>query len=107
LSRLFNPIDKEAAVSLSPEREAQVLRLYHAERWRIGTIATQLGLHHGTVTRVLAQAGLPRIGAPARASLITFCTIRSYLATLHKQGANCFHALTLAFQGQPPQPRFA
>lgn len=70
LSRLFNPIDKEAAVSLSPEREAQVLRLYHAERWRIGTIATQLGLHHGTVTRVLAQAGLPRIGAPARASLI-------------------------------------
>jgi transposase len=39
--------------------------------------------------------------------LETFCTIRSYLATLHKQGANCFHALTLAFEGQPPQPRFA
>jgi len=39
--------------------------------------------------------------------LETFCTIRSYLATLHKQRANCFHALTLTFQGQPPPPRFA
>jgi transposase len=39
--------------------------------------------------------------------LETFCTIRSYLATLHKQGANLFHALILTFQGAPPQPRFA
>jgi transposase len=38
--------------------------------------------------------------------LETFCTIRSYLATLHKQGTNLFHALTLTFQGSPPQPRF-
>jgi transposase len=37
----------------------------------------------------------------------TFCVIRSYLATMHKQGANLFDALTLTFQGQPPQPRFA
>lgn len=40
------------------------------------------------------------------AGLETFCTLRSYLATLHKQGANLFHALTLTFQGHPPQPRF-
>lgn len=39
--------------------------------------------------------------------LETFCTIRSYLATVHKQGANTFHALTLAFQGTPLLPRFA
>ena len=39
--------------------------------------------------------------------LNTFCTIRSYLATLHKQGMNPFHALILTFQGSPPQPRFA
>ena len=38
--------------------------------------------------------------------LETFCTIRSYLATLHKQETNLFHALTLTFQGMPPQPRF-
>ena len=33
-----------------------------------------------------------------------FATIRSYLATLRKQGRNVFHALTLAFQGQAPDP---
>ncbi len=38
--------------------------------------------------------------------LDTFCIPRSSLATLHKQGANLFHALTLTFQGSPPQPRF-
>jgi transposase len=45
--------------------EAEILRLYHAEQWRIGTIATQLGVHHSTVRRVLAQAGI----AGARQSL--------------------------------------
>jgi transposase len=40
------------------DREAAILRLYHAEKWRVGTIAAQLGLHHSTVRRVLAQAGL-------------------------------------------------
>jgi len=40
------------------------------------------------------------------AGLETFCTIRSYLATLHKQGNNLFNTLTLTFQGVPPQPRF-
>ncbi|HET9954838.1 MAG TPA: IS21 family transposase [Polyangiaceae bacterium] len=38
--------------------EANILRLYYAEKWRIGTIATQLHVHHTTVQRVLAQAGL-------------------------------------------------
>lgn len=36
----------------------------------------------------------------------TFCVIRSYLATLHKQGANLFDSLVQTFQGAPPQPRF-
>jgi transposase len=40
------------------DREAEILRLHHAETWRIGTLATQLGVHHSTVRRVLAQAGL-------------------------------------------------
>lgn len=39
--------------------------------------------------------------------LKTFCTIRSYLATLHKQGESLFTSLTLTFQGSPPLPRFA
>jgi transposase len=48
---------------ISREQEADVLRLFHAEKWPVGTIARQLGLHHSTVQRVLAQAGLvPRLG---------------------------------------------
>jgi hypothetical protein len=57
-------------MAISPELEAQILRYYHAEHWRIGTIATQLGVHHGTVSRVLAQAGLPPAGAVRRAGVI-------------------------------------
>jgi transposase len=38
--------------------EAEILRLHHAEHWPIGTIAAQLRVHHSTVRRVLAQAGV-------------------------------------------------
>lgn len=40
------------------QTEAQILRLFHAEKWPIGTIARQLGIHHSVVRRVLAQAGV-------------------------------------------------
>lgn len=56
------------SVTISPELEAQILRYYHVERWHTGTIAKQLHVHPDTVARVLAQAGLPRIGAPTRPS---------------------------------------
>lgn len=46
-------------------------------------------------------------GFRTQAGLATFCTIRSYLATLQKQGVNLFGALILTFQGTPPQPRLA
>jgi transposase len=50
--------------------EAQILRYYHAEKWTIGTIASQLHVHYSVVQRVLAQAGLPRIGPRPRRSRI-------------------------------------
>jgi transposase len=40
------------------ETEAEIVRLYHGEKWPIGTIAGQLGLHHTTVQRVLRHTGL-------------------------------------------------
>lgn len=49
-------------MTLSPEIEAKILRYYHVEKWRNGTIARQLHIHHSSVERVLRQAGLPRIG---------------------------------------------
>jgi transposase len=51
------------------DREAEILRLYHAEKWRVGTVATQLGVHHSTVRRVLAQAGLDAGRVSARPSM--------------------------------------
>lgn len=41
-------------MATTPEIEAEIIRLFSAERWRRGTIAKQLGLHHSVVTRVLA-----------------------------------------------------
>ena len=71
-----------------PEIEAQILRLYHAEKWLIGTIAQQLHVHYSVVGRVLAQAGLPRPGPPPRKSRID-----PYLAFI-RQTLESFPALT-------------
>ena len=50
---------------ISKETEAEIVRLYHGEKWPIGTIAGQLGLHHTTVQRVLRQIGVdPKVVAP-------------------------------------------
>src|SRR3984885_15032379 len=57
-------------MTIGAELEAQILRYYHVEKWRCGTIARQLHVHRGTVQRVLAQAGLPRIGPMLRPSQI-------------------------------------
>lgn len=54
---------------ISSEREAEILRFFHVEKWRVGTIARQLGLHHATVQRVLTQAGLIPAHSP-RGSMI-------------------------------------
>jgi len=43
---------------VTPEEAAKILRLHHAEEWPVGTIGTQLGRHHDTIERVLAQSGL-------------------------------------------------
>lgn len=55
---------------ISKEVEAEVQRLFHAEKWRIGTIASQLRIHHTTVQRVLRQKGVdPKTLAPRRSML--------------------------------------
>ena len=36
----------------------------------------------------------------------TYCVLRSYAATMHKQGANVFESLVSAFKGATPQPKF-
>lgn len=49
--------------------ETEIVRLHHTEHWPVGTIAAQLRVHHGTVRRVLAQAGVPVTQTTVRASI--------------------------------------
>jgi transposase len=54
---------------ISRALEAEILRLHATEHWPVGTIARQLRVHHDTVRRVLAHAGVPT-HKPVRASLV-------------------------------------
>ena len=85
------------------------LRLYAEDVWRFMTdpgvpFTNNLGEQAIRMPKVKQKVSG---GFRTPGGLDTFCTIRSYLATMHKQGANLFCALTLTFQGSPPQPRFA
>ena len=57
-------------MAIPSELEAKILRYFHVEKWTVGTIARQLGVHHATVDRVLSQAGLPKAARAHRPGLI-------------------------------------
>lgn len=73
---------------IGKDREAEILRLHHAEKWPVGTISAQLGHHHTTVRRVLAQAGLAA-GLVAVKSSIADPYMAFILATLAKYPRLC------------------
>jgi transposase len=55
-------------VTVSREVEAEIARLYHAERWKVGTIAAQLHVHEDVVRRVIrGQSEKARSNGAARA----------------------------------------
>jgi transposase len=39
---------------ITPEQHAEIRRLYYGEHWKVGTIATNLGVHHDTVRAAIA-----------------------------------------------------
>jgi transposase len=51
-------------MTVSAELEAEIARLFHAERWKIETIANELGVHHSVVRRALGLLS-PRPGTNA------------------------------------------
>ena len=55
-------------MTIAPDLVARILRLHAAEKWRVGTIARQLHVHHDVVRRVLAgnSAGHPWPLRPSR-----------------------------------------
>lgn len=44
---------------ISPEQAGEILRLHHAEKWPINTIAKHLGLHWETVKNTIQRGGVP------------------------------------------------
>jgi transposase len=85
------------------------LRTYADDVWRFATDLNVPFTNNLAEQAVRMQKVKQKISGCFRTQngVETFCVIRSYLATLHKQSGNLFHALTLTLQGCPPQPCFA
>jgi transposase len=58
-------------MAISKEVEAKILRYYHVEKWRVGTIARFCHVHHSVVERVLSQSGVSHQVMKKREILIT------------------------------------
>src|SRR5690554_2828012 len=80
---------------VTPELEAEILRLHIAEKWPVGTIAVQLQLHHSSVRRVLQRAGLPIPQLNPRPSRVDpyLPFLRETLAKYPKLTATRLHAM--------------
>lgn len=106
------------------ELEAKILRLFHAEKWTIGTIARQVEVHHSTVRRVLAQAGQPAGRVSTRPSIAdpyvpfltatleqypTLCASRLY-AMVRERGypgrPDHFRSIVARYRPRPPAEAF-
>ena len=57
-------------MTISKESEAQILRYHHVEKWPVGTISKQLGIHHDAINRVLTQSGIVKAMRTQQASMI-------------------------------------
>jgi transposase len=70
-------------VTVDVRIEAEIRRLYYAEHFRIGTISTQLGLHHDVVRRVVGVLAPGRMPPPRPSLVLPFAgfiddTLRQY-----------------------------
>jgi transposase len=57
-------------LAISKDKEAEILRFHFVEGWRVGTISSQLNIHHYVVERVISQAGQPKVERTNQASMI-------------------------------------
>jgi transposase len=53
-------------MTYTKEIESEVIRLSKAEKWKIGTIAEQLQIHHGVVERILTRNEIPVVAKRKR-----------------------------------------
>jgi len=68
---------------ISPEQRAEIRRLFYAEHWKVGTIASALSVHPDTVRRAIeAERFLAHLARPRPTKVDTFLPfIRETLAT--------------------------
>lgn len=59
-------------MSIDVELRAEILRLYHVEKWPVGTIALQFRVHHSTISRVVKGEGGQRSPKPRRRKVDAF-----------------------------------
>jgi len=79
---------QENFVMISKEKEAEILRYHYVEKWPVGTISNQLGIHHDAINRVLTQSGIVKAMRTQRPSLIDDY-LPFILATLEKYPLLC------------------
>lgn len=70
---------EKIVMTISKEKETEILRFYLVEKWKVGTIATQLGVHYSVVERVLSEAGMLKVERAIRPSIID-----PYLPFIHQ-----------------------
>jgi transposase len=84
-------------MTVSKATAAEIRRLYFAEHWKRGTIASQLGVHFDTVVRVLGsfgpKAGTPRPDARVLEPYIPF--VDETLARHPRLVATCIHDMLI------------
>ncbi len=57
-------------MAISDDLKANILRYHHVEKWRVGTIARHLNVHHTTVKRVLSGTGVSKHNILVQESMI-------------------------------------
>ncbi|MCC7243078.1 MAG: IS21 family transposase [Acidobacteria bacterium] len=87
---------------IPPEQRAEIRRLYYAEHWRVGTIATQLGVHHETVRAAINRASVLTRGGHCRATTLDpyLAFVRDTLAQYPRLRATRLHEM-LRVRGYP------
>jgi transposase len=57
-------------MTISEALKTNILRYHYVEKWRVGTISRQLGVHHTTIKRVLSETGVAKHNILVQASMI-------------------------------------
>jgi hypothetical protein len=97
---------------ISLELRTEIRRLYYAEHWKVGTIASSLHVHHETVQTAIASEtlGVRRGGCRASALDPYLPIVRDTLAQFPRLRATRLHEMLrarLSRLGDPSPPRGA